>query len=314
MADQSRVLLVEDDEDDYILTRDKLMEIPEHHWEIVWASSYKQGLEAIRKNEWEAILVDYRLGERDGIEFVRDAQARGCWAPIIILTGHGALEVDHAAMRAGAMDYLEKGQITGPLLERSLRYAVERGKALRSLRELAIHDELTGLYNRREFDRLLGEEIARSKRTGRPMSLILLDLDRFKSVNDSRGHPVGDVVLQHASNVLRRQVRVIDRVARYGGDEFTLILPETVAKGALLVANRLAQIIAEEPCRVPGEDLGVPGVAVSFSLGVAEFPSDAGNPEDLIMRADQALYASKALGRGRATLFRDIPTVPEKLP
>jgi two-component system cell cycle response regulator len=314
MAELSRVLLVEDDEDDYILTRDKLMEMPDHHWEVVWAPSYRQGLDALRQDEWNAILVDYRLGERDGIEFVRDAQARGCWAPMIILTGHGALEVDHAAMRAGAMDYLEKGQITGPLLERSLRYAVERNKALRSLRELAIHDELTGLYNRREFDRLLSEEIARSKRTGRPMSLIMLDLDKFKSVNDTRGHPVGDVVLQHASNVLRRQVRVIDRVARYGGDEFALILPDTVAKGALLLANRLAQVILEEPCRIPSEELGVPGVSISFSLGVAEFPSDADTPENLILRADQAMYASKALGRGRATWFREIPTVMDQQP
>jgi two-component system, cell cycle response regulator len=314
MENASRVLLVEDDEDDFILTRDKLMEMPEHRWEVIWAPSYKQGLEELRKDDWGAILVDYRLGERDGIEFVRDAQARGCWAPIIILTGHGALEVDHAAMRAGAMDYLEKGQITGPLLERSLRYAVERSKALRSLRELAIHDELTGLYNRREFDRLLSEEIARSKRTHRPMSLVMLDLDKFKSVNDTHGHPVGDVVLQHASNVLRRQVRVIDRVARYGGDEFALILPDTIAKGAMLLANRLAQVIIEDPCRLPGEDPGVPGVPISFSLGVAEYPGDAGTQDELIARADQALYASKALGRGRASWFKDIPIQLEKTP
>jgi two-component system, cell cycle response regulator len=310
MQEPSRVLLVEDDEDDYILTRDRLVEIPGHPWDLVWASSYAEGLAALGKEEWKAILVDYRLGEHDGIEFVRDAQARDCWAPIIILTGQGALDVDNAAMRAGAMDYLEKSQITGPQLERSLRYAVERGKALRSLRELAIHDDLTGLYNRREFDRLLSEEFARSRRTGRPIALIMLDLDRFKEINDSRGHQVGDLVLQHVATVLHRQLRVIDRVARYGGDEFAIILPETTSKGALLVARRLAHIITEEPCRVPGEGSDGSPVTISFSLGVAEYPGDADNQEDLILRSDQALYSSKAKGRSRATGFHELNQAP----
>jgi diguanylate cyclase (GGDEF)-like protein len=310
MDTPSHVLLVEDDEDDFVLTRDLLASIPGQQWDLTWACSYEEGLEALGRKDWKAILVDYLLGERDGIEFVRDSQARGCWAPIIILTGHGAQEVDHAAMRAGAMDYLEKGQITGPQLERSLRYAVERGRSLRSLREMAIHDDLTGLYNRREFDRLLGEEIARSRRTERSLSMIMLDLDRFKTINDTRGHPVGDIVLQHAAKVLHKQVRVIDRVARYGGDEFALILPETSAKAGLLVAHRLAQIITNEPCRIPGEEMGIPPVNYSFSLGVAEFPGDADTQEDLVLRADQALYYSKGQGRGRATSFREIPVAP----
>jgi len=124
-----RVLFVEDDEDDFVLTRDLLNGIESARFEIEWIPDYHQGLRAISNDGFDVCLVDYRLGAHDGIEFIREAVAAGCRLPIIILTGQGGRDVDLAAMRAGAADYLSKSQITAPLLERSIRYSIQQRRA-----------------------------------------------------------------------------------------------------------------------------------------------------------------------------------------
>ena len=131
--DQIKVLLIEDDEDDYILAREYLTEIKTVSYHLDWVASYSAGLESIEKAQYDVYLVDYRLGERDGLDLLREAISRGCNAPIIILTGQGDHEVDVAAMSAGAADYLVKGQINTQILERTIRYAIERKKAEQAL-------------------------------------------------------------------------------------------------------------------------------------------------------------------------------------
>ena len=132
--DQTKVLLIEDDEDDYILTREYMAEIKTASYHLDWVASYSAGLESIEKAQYDVYLVDYRLGERDGLDLLREAISRGCNAPIIILTGQGDHEVDVAAMSAGAADYLVKGQINAQVLERTIRYAIERKQAEEALR------------------------------------------------------------------------------------------------------------------------------------------------------------------------------------
>jgi PAS domain S-box-containing protein len=129
-----RVLLVDDDEDDYIITRDLLCEIGEMDFHLDWVGTYGTALDVMGRGEHDVYLVDFGLGERNGLELLREALASGCTAPIILLTGQGDHEVDIEAMKAGAADYLVKGQIAAPLLERSIRYAIERGQTLRALR------------------------------------------------------------------------------------------------------------------------------------------------------------------------------------
>ncbi len=164
-----------------------------------------------------------------------------------------------------------------------------------ALRELSMRDQLTGLFNHREFYRLLGEELARSRRYGHPVSLLMLDIDYFKRVNDTYGHLAGDQVLRRLPDLIRSQLRVNDLPCRYGGEEFGLILPETGQQQALEVAERIRGVVAQEPI-----DLADGGrLRVSVSLGIATFPTGAANEERLVAAADLALYEAKRTGRNR---------------
>jgi signal transduction histidine kinase len=131
-----RVLLVEDDEDDYVLTRDLLAEVSGYRFDLEWAPTYETGREALRQDRHDVYLFDYRLGGHDGLELLREAVARGCKGPVILLTGQGEREIDIEAMKAGASDYLSKGKIDAALLERSIRYAIERKRSQDSLRQM----------------------------------------------------------------------------------------------------------------------------------------------------------------------------------
>ncbi len=130
-----RVLLIEDDEDDFVLVRDLLSEISQSGYALDWVQTYHDALDAIESRCYDVYLLDYRLGEYDGLTLLREAKQRGCRAPIIFLTGQGNYDIDVAAMRAGAADYLVKGQINAPLLERSIRYAIDRQRAAEALRK-----------------------------------------------------------------------------------------------------------------------------------------------------------------------------------
>ena len=301
-----RILLVEDDEDDYVIARDLLSEIPGTRFDLEWVATFEAALDTIGRQEHDVYLVDYHLGEHSGLELLREAVAKGYRAPIIILTGQGEREVDVAAMQAGAADFLVKGRIDAQLLERAIRYALENARLLNALSELAIRDELTGLYNRRELNRLLAEEANRSQRFGRPTALVMLDIDHFKVVNDTYGHQVGDEVLRWIGQMLREHVRSVDRPARYGGEEFTIILPETPGDEAFAVAERLRQGVAAHPFTLSQDDGPALRIPITISLGVAELPSDADVEEALIEMADQALYEAKRRGRNCTVQYRAI--------
>lgn len=172
-------------------------------------------------------------------------------------------------------------------------------KVQAELEDLSIHDGLTGLYNFREFHRQLAEETERSWRYGHSLSLLMLDIDHFKSVNDSFGHLAGDEVLRALAARVRRECRPADRIARYGGEEFTILLPETGASGAQAMAERIRETLANYAIPLePG-----PTVNLTVSIGVAAYPEDSDSAEKLIGAADQALYAAKRAGRNRVCRF-----------
>lgn len=158
---------------------------------------------------------------------------------------------------------------------------------------LSVTDRLTELYNHGYFQQRLGEELDRAQRFGHKLSLIMMDIDHFKEFNDTFGHPKGDIVLKKVADILRSNIRDIDTPARYGGEEFIAILPETDKQGALIVAERIRQVISKTNYEVaPGKR-----VKKTASFGVATFPSDADTQPHLIERADQALYQAKRTGR-----------------
>ena len=168
-------------------------------------------------------------------------------------------------------------------------------EAYRRIEELAELDELTGSYNRRCIMRMLDEEITRARRTGTPCSIALIDLDWFKRINDSYGHPTGDEVLRTFSITTFANIRTIDRFGRYGGEEFLLVLPDTAAEGAAQILERLRLIISDLDWSAFS-----PGMKVTISAGVTMLKPDE-TPDTFLARADRALYAAKAEGRNRIT-------------
>lgn len=194
---------------------------------------------------------------------------------------------------------LDRGDELGRLAGTFNTMAERIEKSQADLRELSIRDSLTGLYNAGEFARRMEEEEARWKRTRRPFSLLMLDLDRFKEVNDTYGHPAGDAVLKAVVTIVLSELRPGDTVCRYGGEEFAVILPETPGGGAIVAAERVRGSVAAAPITIAwGKD-----VHVTVSIGAAAFPDDAKSPEALVAMADEALYAAKRAGRNRVRRF-----------
>lgn len=209
-----------------------------------------------------------------------------------------------AATRFGSGDLSHRVSLTAQdeLGELATTFNVMAGRLAKvqaDLEDLSIHDGLTGLYNFREFHRQLAEEAERSWRYGHSLSLLMLDIDHFKSVNDGFGHLAGDEVLRALATRVRRECRPADRLARYGGEEFTILLPETGASGALTMAERIRETLAHYAIPLdPG-----PTVNLTVSIGVATYPEDSDSAEKLIGAADQALYAAKRAGRNRVCRF-----------
>lgn len=164
-------------------------------------------------------------------------------------------------------------------------------------------DELTGLHNRRHFNYAINQELERTRRTGHPTSLILLDIDHFKRVNDDYGHPIGDLAIQHVANAIVHGLRRLDIACRYGGEEYAIILPSTSIHTAIAVAGRLRQQIVSVPIILPqGRQLNL---SASLGVSMASHKDQAVNSRTLVMQADQALY--KAKNKGRNCVVANIP-------
>jgi diguanylate cyclase (GGDEF)-like protein/PAS domain S-box-containing protein len=426
-AREIRVLLIEDDEDDYVLTRDLLADSQRTRFSLDWVSSFDDALGAIGNGQHDVYLVDYRLGEHDGLEVLREARVAGCRRPIILLTGQGDGEVDIAAMKAGAADYLVKGQIDSQILERSIRYSLEQNRTLEALRESeeryalsargandglwvwdlgagtvyysdrwkemlgfskddigdspeewfsrvhpddvamlradidahrhgatpsiehehrmrakngdyrwmlargvavrdaagdatriagsqtditdrkfaidrlmhdAFHDPLTGLPNRALFmDRLESVMERARRRGGHEFAVLFLDLDRFKVVNDSLGHALGDMLLVSVGERLRGALRATDTVARLGGDEFTILTEINHLADAVRLAERI-----QEDLRLPFR-VGEHEIFTTASIGIALSATGYERPHDVLRDADIAMYRAKSRGRGIHEVF-----------
>ena len=291
-SDVIQVLLVEDDEDHYILTRELLADISDKHYDLTWVQDYQGGLDALAENRHDLCLIDNRLGSGTGLDLLRAASAHNVSAPIIMLTGIGNRELDEQAMREGAADYLVKDDLTSELLERSIRYAAERQRLLRELSKLAKYDALTGLANRSLFDDFLAGAMARAERGQRFLGLMFLDLDHFKQVNDSFGHSAGDTVLIEVATRLKHCVRAGDLVARLGGDEFAIVLDDIGNKAsACTVAQHVLDTLS------PPTVIDADEVRIGISIGIALYPDGCVDAQTLLKAADSAMYEAKSDGR-----------------
>jgi diguanylate cyclase (GGDEF)-like protein len=215
----------------------------------------------------------------------------------------GRLAEGHDHARAQVRSRGELAELAAAFNDMAARTAAQKAV----LAEVAISDPLTGLHNRRAFQARLAEEVERANRTGVPFALLLLDLDCFKALNDTLGHPAGDAVLRAVAEVLRRELRAVDLPARVGGEEFAVLLPQTAGQGALDAAERLRAAIAAQP--IAHQDAAL---AVTTSVGVAWYPEQAAGDQDLVQAADRALYAAKRAGRDRVRSAVDVQASPER--
>lgn len=294
-----RVLVVDDDEEDAMLVRD-LLEASEgaSDWEVEWRPTAEEGLDALRSQSFHVCLVDYRLGRESGLALIEAAHDEDSPVPLILLTGDGSRDVDLAAMRAGASDFLSKENLDAPSLERAIRYAVEEARVRCRLLRLARRDPLTGLHNRGSIEEHIASARSRAERSGQMFGVCIVDLDGFKAVNDRLGHAAGDELLRIVGQRLKKAVRPYDTVGRLGGDEFAVLLEDLDSEAeATQIAERLVSAIR------PPFELSLPVPPVSASVGLAIYPTAGCTAVELLQMADAAMYAAKRRGKARAAML-----------
>ena len=273
-------------------------------YEVKSAENAFQAINILKTFQPDIVLTDIMMQGMDGLELTR--RIRGQYdIDVMVMTGYSADYSYEEAINAGASDFIFKPFRFEELdlrIKRMLREAAfkkERDKLLENMKQLAITDGLTGLYNSRQFFYQIKQEIKRFQRYFRDLSLLMLDIDFFKKYNDTWGHLEGDRVLMSMGMVISSCLRSMDSAYRYGGEEFAVILPETELKEACLVGNRIKNNIQKA---VFTPENGVQ-TSVTVSIGAAQFIKDEGFTS-FIKRTDKALYLSKKNGRNQLTVAR----------
>jgi diguanylate cyclase (GGDEF)-like protein len=295
-----KILIIDDDAG----VRDSMQEfIKDSGYDIYTASSAEEALELLKSEIVDVVITDIMLAGMDGLELT-DLIKHNYDIDVIVMTGYSEKFSYEDAINKGASDLVFKPiryrelmlRLKRVLKERQL--SIDRAKMLKTLEKLAITDGLTRLYNLRHFYKQLELEIDRSNRYGHSLALLLLDIDHFKKCNDTYGHLEGDKVLVRLGQTIRLCLRTMDSAYRYGGEEFTIILPETTGKEANNVAERIsASVESERFSTEAGEDF-----SITISIGVTEYFKEE-QLSTFIHRADQAMYKSKAKGRNRISFL-----------
>lgn len=291
-----KILIIDDDAG----VRDSMQEfVKDSGYDIYTASSAEEALELLKSEIVDVVITDIMLAGMDGLELT-DLIKHNYDIDVIVMTGYSEKFSYEDAITKGASDLVFKPiryrelmlRLKRVLKERQL--SIDRAKMLKTLEKLAITDGLTRLYNLRHFYKQLELEIDRCNRYGHSLALLLLDIDHFKKCNDSYGHLEGDKVLVKLGQAINLCLRTMDSAYRYGGEEFTIILPETTGKEANNVAERIsASVESERFSTEAGEDF-----SITISIGVTEYFKEE-QLSTFIHRADQAMYKSKAKGRNR---------------
>ena len=239
-----KLLLIEDDPADAELLRNVLSKLSYMTVDLVCTNSLSNAYAILDTLAIDVIISDLGLPDSQGLETLIKISEKFTEVPIIILTGDDDEELALGALKAGAQDYLVKGQIDINVLYRSIRYSIERNSLIRQLKSISITDELTGLYNRRGFLMLARKQLELAARMNKTMWLLFMDVDNMKWINDNLGHNEGDNALRNTANILQQTFRESDILARIGGDEFAVIAFEESKTGADSMTSRISTDMA----------------------------------------------------------------------
>ncbi len=303
-APPHRILIADDHEDNVELLRARL---EARGYTTLSAADGQEALDTAERERPDLILLDVMMPKLDGIEVARRLKANRAlpYMPIILQTALDSAEHTAEGLDAGADDYITKpfnfvvleARVRTQLRMKALVEEVERQR--NEILQISRTDGLTGLDNRRHLEERLVEMFEHSKRLAEPFACVMCDLDKFKSVNDTYGHQAGDAVLEQLAAILKREAREIDRVGRYGGEEFMLLLPGTQADAAVTFAERVRQAIEAHTFTFEGGTL-----QRTMSSGVAAWPHPGiATTDALVKAADDALYVAKESGRNRVVRF-----------
>lgn len=309
-----KILVVDDEETLRNLLQDVMRE---EGLDVEIAASGEEALEKFKQHQHNVIFTDLKMPGISGIEVLKGIKSADPDAEVVIITSHASLTTAVEAVRLGAYEYIlkpfddistaigvaqrafEKYKLNKEnkhLLEDLQRKNTELEKINETIKEMAVRDGLTGLYNHRYFQEALATEFTRAKRHNRVFSLVFLDVDHFKHYNDTNGHLMGDEALKTIGNLIKTHIRGSDIPARYGGEEFILLLPETSQDAALILAERIRTIIEQHPFQ---NDKTQPNGTLTVSVGVAEYPRCGQDTLSLLQHVDEALYRAKEEGRNR---------------
>jgi len=301
------ILIVEDNLADARFAREMLGEAPGAAYTVTHVERLADAVDSLAHGGVDAILLDLSLPDAHELEAVARLHAIAPRVPIVVVSGADDPALAVAGVRVGAQDYLVKGQVDSAALVRALRYAMERQRVDDRLNHLAHHDTLTDLPNRALLYDRLRQALAHARRHDLPLTVLFIDLDGFKDVNDTCGHDTGDVLLQETARRLKSCTREGDTVARFGGDEFAVLLPDIKEDGdAAIVARRMLDVLA-----LPFPT-GACESRVTASIGIGVYPSqggagaegDGGDGGDTIVKsADTAMYKAKEAGKNRFAFF-----------
>ena len=311
---RKRILVVDDHEDNVEVLRARL---EARGYDVQGANDGVSALKTTRSWIPDLVLLDVMMPDMDGMEVVRRLKADKTlpFIPVIMQTALDSTERMVAGLEAGADDYVTK-PINFAELEARVRSLLrikklqedlaERERELSEMNDKLMHisltDGLTGVDNRRSLEQRLHEMFEHSLRLHEPVACVMCDIDHFKKVNDTYGHAAGDEVLKEFAAILKREAREIDRVGRYGGEEFLLLLPGTVLDAAVTFAERLRESVDSHTFSYEGGT-----ITRTMSCGVAAWPHPrVKGRDDLLKAADDALYVAKELGRNRVVRFDSI--------
>jgi diguanylate cyclase (GGDEF)-like protein len=315
IVEKGKPILVVDDEDSIRSVLSQVL--GEDGFKVTEAASGEAALALFQKQPFDLVITDIVMPGINGIELLTKIKELNSDAQVIIMTSYASLDTAVSALRSGAYDYIFKpfediDVITAAarraaekirlitenqnLIERLTKKTEELEKANNVLKKLAIRDGLTGLFNHRYFQEDLAYTLRRAGRYKRIFSIVFLDIDHFKNYNDIHGHTQGDKLLRTLGQILKKNLRKSDLIARYGGDEFVITLPETAKAKTRMVAEKICKFVSNY--NFEGRETQ-PLKKVTLSIGVASYPEDGTDGSSLIQCADQALYQAKKSGRDR---------------